>query len=47
VLAALGIFSVFLATYLFSWDSQNSTRRGHPVLALLVLVPLIAGILLM
>ena len=47
VLAALGIISVFLATYLFSWDSQNSTRRGHPVLALLVLVPLIAGILLM
>lgn len=46
VLAALGIFSVFLATYLFSWDSQNSTRRGHPLLALLVLVPLIVGILL-
>lgn len=46
VLAALGIFSVFLATYLFSWDSQNSTRRGHPLLALLVLVPLIIGILL-
>jgi hypothetical protein len=46
VLAVLGIISIFLATYLFSWDSQNSTRRGHPLMALLVLVPLIAGILL-
>jgi ABC-2 type transport system permease protein len=47
VLAVLGILSVFLATFLFSWDSQNSTRRGHPLLALLVLLPLIAGTLLM
>ena len=46
VLAALGLLSVGLAIYLFSWDSHNSTRRGHPLLALLVLLPLVAGILL-
>jgi ABC-2 type transport system permease protein len=28
-----------LAIYLFNWDSHNRTRRGHPVLALLALLP--------
>jgi ABC-2 type transport system permease protein len=46
VLAATGLVAVALAIYLFSWDSHNSTRRGNPLLALLVLLPLIAGILL-
>lgn len=46
VLAAVGVLSVGLAIYLFSWDAHNSTRRGHPLLALLVLLPLIMGILL-
>ncbi len=41
-----GLFSFALASYLFSWDSQNSTRRGHPLLAILALVPYFAGILL-
>ena len=36
-----------LAVYLFSWDSRNTTRRGHPLLALLALVPYAAGIFLL
>jgi hypothetical protein len=35
-----------LAIYLFSWDSRNTTRRGHPVLALLFLLPYVIGMLL-
>ena len=35
-----------LAVYLFNWDSRNSARRGHPLLALLVLVPYVLGIFL-
>ncbi len=46
VLLVGGLFSFALASYLFSWDSQNSTRRGHPLLAILALVPYFAGILL-
>ena len=47
ILAASGILAFGLALYLFSWDSENSTRRGHPALALLVLVPYVLGILLL
>ena len=47
VLLTGGILSFVLASFLFSWDSQNSTRRGHPLLAVLVLVPYIAAILLL
>jgi ABC-2 type transport system permease protein len=36
-----------LALYLFSWDSRNTTRRGHPLLGLLALVPYAAGIFLL
>ena len=46
VLIVGGVVSFALASYLFSWDSQNSTRRGHPLLAILALVPYFAGILL-
>lgn len=46
VLLAGALFSFALASYLFSWDSQNSTRRGHPLLAILAMVPYFAGILL-
>jgi ABC-2 type transport system permease protein len=34
-----------LAWYLFSWDSQNSTRRGPIALALLALLPYVAGVI--
>jgi ABC-2 type transport system permease protein len=46
VLAASLILAFGLAIYLFNWDSKNNTRRGHPLMALLVLVPYIAAIFL-
>lgn len=39
-----GIMAFGLAVYLFSWDSRNTSRRGNPLLALLVLLPYIVGI---
>lgn len=34
-----GLTAFMLAWYLFRWDSTSSERRGHPLLALLALVP--------
>jgi ABC-2 type transport system permease protein len=45
VLASAGLLAFGLAHYLFSWDSQNSMRRGHPALALLALAPYIVAAL--
>lgn len=42
-----GIVAFALAIFLFSWDRRNSTRRGHPALALLVLLPFVIGIVLL
>ena len=42
-----GLLAFGLAIYLFSWDSRNAARRGHPLLALLVLLPYAAGIFLL
>jgi len=42
-----GVLAFGLAVYLFSWDSRNTTRRGHPLLALLVLLPYALGIFLL
>lgn len=39
VLAAGALMAFGLAILLFSWDRHNQTRRGHPVLALLALLP--------
>jgi ABC-2 type transport system permease protein len=47
LLVAGGLVSFLLAVYLFNWDSRNDTRRGHPLLALLALLPYAAGILLL
>jgi ABC-2 type transport system permease protein len=44
ILFLSGVLAFGLAVYLFSWDSRNTTRRGHPLLALLVLLPCILGI---
>ncbi len=41
-----GLLAFGLSVYLFSWDSRNSARRGHPLLALLVLLPYVIGIFL-
>ena len=45
-LAACGFLAFGLAVYLFSWDRRNTARRGHPLLALLVLLPYTVGILM-
>ncbi len=47
ILFVSGILAFGLAVFLFSWDSRNTTRRGHPWLAFLVLLPYIAGIFLL
>jgi ABC-2 type transport system permease protein len=45
-LLACGLLAFGLAVYLFSWDSRNTARRGHPLLALLALLPFVVGIFL-
>ncbi|MEE9599550.1 MAG: ABC transporter permease [Anaerolineales bacterium] len=45
VLFSGGLLAFGLAVYLFSWDSRNSTRRGHPLLGLLALLPYVIQIL--
>jgi ABC-2 type transport system permease protein len=42
-----GLLAFGLAVYLFSWDSRNTTRRGNPLLALLVLLPYAVGIFIL
>ena len=43
-LFASGALAFVLAVYLFSWDSRNTAQRGHPLLALLILLPFVIGI---
>jgi hypothetical protein len=40
-LVASGLLAFSLAVFLFSWDSRNTERRGHPLLALLFLLPFV------
>lgn len=40
-----GLIAFGLAAYLFRWDSHNTARKGHPIMALLVLLPYAIGIL--
>jgi hypothetical protein len=44
VLASTAVLAFILAVYLFNWDRHNATRRGNPLLGLLVLLPAIIGI---
>jgi ABC-2 type transport system permease protein len=46
ILAVSGLLAFGLAIYLFNWDSRNDARRGHPIMALLVLIPYVIGIIL-
>jgi ABC-2 type transport system permease protein len=39
-LLACGVVGFGLALYMFSWDSRDTVRRGHPALGFLVLAPL-------
>jgi len=41
-----GLLAFGLAVYLFSWDSQNSIRRAHPLLALLAWLPYVLGVVI-
>ena len=47
ILLAGGVLAFGLAVYLFDWDSRTPTRRGHPLLALLALLPYAIGVLLL
>jgi len=47
ILLASGVLAFGLAIYLFNWDRRNTTQRGHPLMALLVLLPYVIGILLL
>lgn len=43
-LALSGVLGFGLAVFMFNWDRRNATQRGHPLLALLVLLPYLVGI---
>ena len=45
VLLTSGIIAFALAIYLFNWDNRNETRRGSPLLALLIFIPYLLAIL--
>ena len=45
VLIASTVLTFGIAAYSFNWDRKNATRRGHPALALLAILPFVAGIL--
>jgi ABC-2 type transport system permease protein len=45
ILLTGGALAFLLAEYLFSWDSKNAARRGHPLLALVAWIPYLAGVL--
>lgn len=47
VLVASGLIAFGMAMVLFSWDSRNTTRRVHPLLALLALLPFVIGIFIL
>ena len=46
ILISSTLIAFGLAIYLFSWDSQSSTRRAPAALALLALAPYVIGILI-
>ncbi len=45
MLVASAVLTFAVAAYSFNWDRKNATRRGHPALALLAILPFVAGIL--
>lgn len=47
ILLAGGVLAFALAIYLFDWDRHNAARRGHPLMALLALLPYVAGMVLL
>ncbi|MCK4693840.1 MAG: ABC transporter permease [Anaerolineales bacterium] len=47
VLFLSGVLAFGLAIYMFNWDRHNRTQRGHPIMALLALLPYAVGIFLL
>jgi ABC-2 type transport system permease protein len=47
ILFAGGMLAFGLALALFQWDSRNTTRRFHPIIALLALLPYVLGMLVL
>jgi ABC-2 type transport system permease protein len=47
VLSLSGVLAFGLAIYMFNWDRHNTTQRGHPIMALLALLPYAFGIFLL
>ena len=45
VLVASAVLAFGIAAYSFNWDRKNVTRRGHPALALLAILPFAIGML--
>ena len=43
VLVASAVLTFAVAAYSFSWDRKNATRRGHPALALVAIMPFVVG----
>lgn len=46
VLLLGAVLTLSLAIYLFNWDSQNQTRKGHPSFAFAAAVPYVAAALI-
>jgi ABC-2 type transport system permease protein len=46
VLFSGGLLAFVLAVYLFSWDTRNAGRKGHPLLGLFALFPYLVQIIL-
>jgi ABC-2 type transport system permease protein len=40
-----GLLAFGLALFLFSWDTRSTSRRGHPLMALLFLLPFVIGMM--
>lgn len=47
VLALSGMIALGLSVFMFNWDRHNAAQRGHPLMALLVLLPCVVGIFLL
>jgi ABC-2 type transport system permease protein len=45
VLVASAVLTIGIAAYSFNWDRKNATRRGHPALALVAILPFVVGML--
>jgi ABC-2 type transport system permease protein len=44
ILLVSGALAFGLAVYLFNWDSQNRTRHGHPLMAVIACIPYVAAL---